>query len=403
MKDLEFNTMNINLIISGGGFRATLFHLGVAKHLVKLNLFEKIRVISSVSGGSILNALISLHFEKIKSEEDFIKLIEEPIIKMIKGDFRNNVMLHTIFAIKSKSVKKILNKRLYHNKKMSDLSDKLTSIINATDINQGRRWIFTQDKFGGFDHDYSDMTEKISISKAVHSSMAFPGLVSPEIIKKEKYNFPIKDNVAKKIQLIDGGVYDNTGIFSAKEYLGEPNTLNIASDTIEVFSSTKKKLGLLNQFKRVFFLVLDLKTRKERSYFVDRLTIKKNEKENCMKNKIKGVIFLAEKTCKYYKNICPSEDIVPDTINSIPDSIGYGDDIVKLISRIRTDLDRFSDVEIDCLMYHGASLLDVSLRKWHPDIYKNCNTAILNKPNYTNKKLKKALSKSDKTRVFRSR
>ncbi len=401
MKDLQFNTMNINLMISGGGFRATLFHLGVAKHLVKLNLFDKIRVISSASGGSILNALISLHFDKIKSEEDFIRLIEKPIIKMIKGDFRNNALLHTAFTIKSKSVKKMLDNQLYHKKKMSELSNKLTSIINATDINQGRRWIFTQDKFGGFDHDYSNMTDKISISKAVHSSMAFPGLVSPEIIKKKKYNFPIKDNVAKKIQLIDGGVYDNTGIFSAKEYLGKLNTLNIVSDTIEVFSSTKKKLGLFNQFKRIFFLVMDLKTRKERSYFVDRLTIKKNEKENCMKDKIKGVIFLAEKTCKHYREYSSSEEVIPDTMNAIPDDIGYDDDIVKLISRIRTDLDRFSDVEIDCLMYHGASLLDVSLRKWHPDIYKNCSTVILNKPNYTNEKLKKGLSKSDKTRIFR--
>ncbi len=401
MKELQFKTMNINLIISGGGFRATLFHLGVAKHLVKLNLFEKIRVISSVSGGSILNALISLHFEKIKSEEDFIKLIEKPIIKMIKGDFRNNVLLHTIFAIKSKSVKKMLDKKLFHNKNMSDLSEKLTTIINATDINQGRRWIFTQDKFGGFDHDYSDKTDEIPISKAVHSSMAFPGLVSPEIINKGDYNFPIKDDAAKKVQLIDGGVYDNTGIFSAKKYLGESNTLNIASDTIEVFSSTKKKLGLLNQFKRVFFLVLDLKTRKERSYFVDRMTIKKNKKENCMKDKIKGVIFLAEKTCKHYRDFSSNDDIIPDTKDTIPDDIGYEKDIVKLISRIRTDLDRFSDVEIDCLMYHGASLLDVSLRKWHPDIYKNCSTVILDKPNYTNKELKKGLSKSDKTRIFR--
>jgi len=208
MKELDFKTMNINLIISGGGFRATLFHLGVAKHIVKLNLFDKIRVISSVSGGSILNALISLHFEKIKSEEDFIKLIEKPIIKMIKGDFRNNVLLHTFFAIKSKSVKKMLDEKLFHNKKMSELSSKLTTIINATDINQGRRWIFTQDTFGGFDHDYSDETDKISISKAVHSSMAFPGLVSPEIINKGDYNFPIKDDAAKKIQLIDGIVSD---------------------------------------------------------------------------------------------------------------------------------------------------------------------------------------------------
>jgi predicted acylesterase/phospholipase RssA len=46
----------LGLALSGGGFRATLFHLGVLRRLAELDLLRDVSVISSVSGGSILAA-----------------------------------------------------------------------------------------------------------------------------------------------------------------------------------------------------------------------------------------------------------------------------------------------------------------------------------------------------------
>lgn len=46
----------IGLALSGGGFRASIFHLGVIRRLEELGIMPHVNVISSVSGGSIIAA-----------------------------------------------------------------------------------------------------------------------------------------------------------------------------------------------------------------------------------------------------------------------------------------------------------------------------------------------------------
>jgi NTE family protein len=47
----------IGLALSGGGFRAAAFHLGVLRRLRELGVLGQIRILSTVSGGSIIGAL----------------------------------------------------------------------------------------------------------------------------------------------------------------------------------------------------------------------------------------------------------------------------------------------------------------------------------------------------------
>ena len=51
----------IGLALSGGGDRAAAYHLGTLRALHKMNLLDKVDVISSVSGGSIIAAYYLLH------------------------------------------------------------------------------------------------------------------------------------------------------------------------------------------------------------------------------------------------------------------------------------------------------------------------------------------------------
>ena len=50
------NSDRLALCLSGGGYRAALFHLGAVRRLNELGVLSKIETISSVSGGSILAA-----------------------------------------------------------------------------------------------------------------------------------------------------------------------------------------------------------------------------------------------------------------------------------------------------------------------------------------------------------
>lgn len=71
------NGKRIGLALSGGGYRAAAYHLGTLRALHKMGLLEKVDVISSVSGGSIIAAFYLLHkdepFEQI--EQSFRKCL----------------------------------------------------------------------------------------------------------------------------------------------------------------------------------------------------------------------------------------------------------------------------------------------------------------------------------------
>src|ERR671921_930166 len=54
--DTSRGRQGVALCLSGGGFRAALFHLGALRRLNELGILSQVDVISSVSGGSIFAA-----------------------------------------------------------------------------------------------------------------------------------------------------------------------------------------------------------------------------------------------------------------------------------------------------------------------------------------------------------
>jgi NTE family protein len=60
----------LGLALSGGGFRAAFFHLGVLARLAETGLLRQVEVISTVSGGSIIGALYYLHVKDLLENVD---------------------------------------------------------------------------------------------------------------------------------------------------------------------------------------------------------------------------------------------------------------------------------------------------------------------------------------------
>ena len=59
----------IALALSGGGFRATLFHLGTLWRLNELGYLRRINRITSVSGGSIISGVLATRWDELKFDE----------------------------------------------------------------------------------------------------------------------------------------------------------------------------------------------------------------------------------------------------------------------------------------------------------------------------------------------
>jgi predicted acylesterase/phospholipase RssA len=90
-------TGKVGLALSGGGFRASLYHIGVLAQLAELDLLRKVEVLSCVSGGSILGAHYYLkvrHLLQTKADEeitreDYIQLVDEMIDEFVAGVQKN--------------------------------------------------------------------------------------------------------------------------------------------------------------------------------------------------------------------------------------------------------------------------------------------------------------------------
>src|SRR3954470_16367622 len=69
----------IGICVSGGGYRAMLFHLGTFLRLFELGLLQRASRISSVSGGSITSATVALEWHRLETREDFFRHVVDPI------------------------------------------------------------------------------------------------------------------------------------------------------------------------------------------------------------------------------------------------------------------------------------------------------------------------------------
>ncbi len=96
-------TVKLGLALSGGGFRATLFHLGVLARLAELDLLRHLEVISAVSGGSVLAAhyMLLLKYKLERSadgklhREEYIGIVQQlgdELADALEHDPRNQVL-----------------------------------------------------------------------------------------------------------------------------------------------------------------------------------------------------------------------------------------------------------------------------------------------------------------------
>jgi NTE family protein len=73
----------IALCLSGGGYRAMIFHLGALIRLNEIGLLAKLNRVSSVSGGSITAAQLGLKWRDLQFQNDVAKNLQELVIDPI--------------------------------------------------------------------------------------------------------------------------------------------------------------------------------------------------------------------------------------------------------------------------------------------------------------------------------
>jgi NTE family protein len=226
----------IALTLSGGGYRAMVFHLGALMRLNETGYLKKLSRVSSVSGGSITAAMLGLHWKQLAFGSDHVatklfELVIKPIFEFAgvtidEGSIVGG-MLNPFKSIPDE-IAEAYRKHLFARSTLQDLpsdNEGPRFVINATNVQTKVLWRFSKPYIADYRVGMLRNPET-ELAVAVGASSAFPPVLSPVRLKFAPNSFDPttagdlqREPYTTDVFLTDGGVYDNLGLETAwKEY-----------------------------------------------------------------------------------------------------------------------------------------------------------------------------------------
>jgi NTE family protein len=220
------------LCLSGGGYRAMLFHLGTLWRLNELGLLKGLARISSVSGGSITAGMLGLmwkrlNFDGTNAATNLEQLVVNPIRTLAGTTIdAGSIIMGILLPRKSVAdeVAAAYRKHLFGNATLQDLpsdADGPRFVINATNVQTKVLWRFSKPFMGDYRVGLV-RNPNLELAVAVGASSAFPPFLSPVELKLRPADFDPATKGDLQIEpytsdviLTDGGVYDNLGLETA--------------------------------------------------------------------------------------------------------------------------------------------------------------------------------------------
>jgi len=218
------------LCLSGGGYRAMLFHVGVLMRLNEAGWLPKLDRVSSVSGGSITAGVLALHWDSLDFDAssgvagNFADVVVKPLRALAKHTIDVPSVLIGLFEPLSSigdHVASAYRKHLFGDKTLQDIPDRPRFVINSTNLASGELFRFSKlyaaDWRVGRIH-----SPDIPLATAVACSSAFPPFLSPYHVDLSRAQWSTDDgndlatpDYRGELRLSDGGVYDNLGLETA--------------------------------------------------------------------------------------------------------------------------------------------------------------------------------------------
>lgn len=222
---MEKKDVKIGVALSGGGIRATVFHLGLFKWLAENGLMENIKHISSVSGASIAVGLIYTcnNMKWPKSKEYLENVLPKLKTIILKEDVQNKTLVTSLkkpwklFGSKSNILAEAMEKCWDIKGTFGELPAYPAWSVNCTTFETGKNFRFSQKFSGDYKLGYFD-SKNFPLVNAIASSAGFPFLIGMYKLDTRKYSWYDYGSEHKKIlehdhiHLWDGGVYDNLGL-----------------------------------------------------------------------------------------------------------------------------------------------------------------------------------------------
>jgi NTE family protein len=359
------------LALSGGGFRAALFHLGSLWRLNELGQLKSVGEITSVSGGSITSAYLGLRWKDLNFADNgiadnYVQEIIPPVRALCTKTIDFAPVLAGIIDPFFRPVEHVAasyGKALFGNKTLQDLpsDDKGPRFtIYATNLRTGTDVRFSKPYLADYQLGRIDYPQ-VPLATAVAASCAIPPILCPMIIKfnpaewkdwetgtdSGDINPELKQKLRSALYLTDGGVYDNLGL----ERIWDRYATVLVSDAGAPLRFIESTLGFrFNQLTRALRAsgIVTEQTRALRKRWLI-----KEMKSGCVRGTYWGIkTHIRDYQLEKYGCAPPLLDDNPMT---------------RSLSLIRTRLNHFTDEEQERLINWGYALTDAAMRRHVPD------------------------------------
>jgi NTE family protein len=352
----------IGLCLSGGGFRAALFGLGVLRYLAEADRLRDIVAVSAVSGGSIAAAVLADRWPDLESRafdpDAFESCVIAPFVDTLTTtNLRNRGVARWALTRpvpgqrrRGPALGATIAKHLLRTERVTELPSGLQVILTATDLVSGRAFRVSRDFVGGWEFGYAPTPPALRLGTVIAASTAVPFLFPPVHLRTR--GLALRSTVPSRLALVDGGVYDNLGLEWFQGWdRGRPDGARpadfiVAVDASGPLQSKAKRYGWLTSLRRSQEAQY-AQTRASRiRWFVDQL----------LAGSLRGVHVPISRDPAAF---APPPG-VPPIARASDGSLPAG--FASLLSGLRTDLDRFLGDECATLMYHGYWSAHVRLR-----------------------------------------
>jgi predicted acylesterase/phospholipase RssA len=398
----------LGLALSGGGFRASLFHIGALAALAEKDELRNVEMVSCVSGGSIIGAYYYIKLKKLLesktdseiNKDDYILLVQETEKDFLEGVQKN--LRVRIFSNPYCNLKMLFNKNYSRTHRLGELYEKHLYrkiwpdgkgmymndllikpkgtdesfdiatdnwarrnkvpqlVLNATSVNTGHNWQFTASWMGEPPGNIqADIDVKPRLRRMYYKE-------APELYKKFRVGYAVGASSCVPfmfrpmplyglypgidLQLIDGGLHDNQGIAALIEQ--ECNNM-VVSDASGQLPTNKVATG--NEAAVFYRADNILQERLRELQFMDL----KERNDTAQLDRLVTVHLkndLQQNPVNWEYCIDPPRTIVyTQEYQQDKELTKYGllRTIQASLSEIRTDLDSFNDTEAYALMYSG--------------------------------------------------
>jgi predicted acylesterase/phospholipase RssA len=358
--------MKIGLGLSGGGFRASIFHLGVIRRLEELGIMKDVDVVSTVSGGSIIGAYYLCEMEKRLREVpvarqhdpatrvEIFELVATDFLRGVDENLRTRALIFTPFyhpvlflktlflrafraSARAELMQTEYDRWFYDGNTLDHLPAVTTEqidkerdcsvlfgpklILNTTSLLTGKPVTFSRQTVSGMLELSKVNRNVLPLARVVGASAGVPVLFPPTSIAGDL--------------LVDGGVADNQGVCSLIEGDDACDFLIVSDASGQLEQSDTMGTGEVSVYSRTNSILMHQVRDKVIRLLLAGL-------------RDRGFAFI-----HLFLNLKDRAEVT-SRVSS---------EFIPAIARLRTDLDQFSYIEREALMYHGYTLIDAQLQK----------------------------------------